>query len=245
MPVGTNALIGALSLEKDADFADAYKGAPFTLGQMVQAFDPYWGWLELIFVKFATASTLVDTGRLVTIGTDYTIADNANTANTARPVYVVAHRFPSNASVSATNPLYGWVARSAGKFPVQASAAFTAGPAYFAAAGTITSTLTAGKQVVGMNGLIGSAGTITVQAQTQNGSGLIRVASKAGIYGNATVSGTGIPASTEVTTLDTGDNTLILVNNNSTATGVITMTVTNTGFAICQFNAPTTQGNIT
>lgn len=245
MPFGSNALIGAPSLEKDAQFADTYAGGPYTLGQMVQGYDPVWGWMELILAKFATASTLVEPGRVVTLTSAFLLADNPNTANTGRPVYVVAQRFPSDAGVAAATPLMGWVARSAGLFPVQASAAFTAGAVYFAAAGNITSTLTAGKQINGMNGITGSTGTDTRAASTVNGSAIIKVSSKRGLFVGGTVSGTGIPASTEISSLDTGSNNEILVNNNCTATGTITMTQTYTGFALCQFNCPSTQGNIT
>jgi hypothetical protein len=245
MPFGSNALIAAPSLEKDAQFADTYAGGPYTLGQIVTGFDPAWGFMELVLAKFATASTLVEPGRLVTLSSAFLLADNANTANTARPVYVVAQRFPSDAGVGSSTPLYGWVARSAGLFPVQASAAFTAGPAYFAAAGNITSTLTAGKQVVGMNGITGSTGTDTRQAFTLTGSKIVKVSSKRGLFVGGTVSGTGIPASTEIESLDTGSNNEIKVNNDCTATGSITMTQTYTGFALCQFSCPSTQGNIT
>jgi hypothetical protein len=238
-------LAGDVDLTKDAATGDLYRGQPFPLGALVQAWDPFIGPMELVFAQFTTASTLVNVGRLVHLDENFTLLDMPNTANTGRSLYVVAQRFPSTAGISATNPLFGFVARAAGRFPVQASAAFTAGAMYFAAAGQTTHVLTAGKQILNARGLISSAGTLTKSAYTQTGSPMLSVGNKDGLYPGVAVSGTGIPGGTTITTLDTGLNNTVQLSANATGTAAITATFTHTGYTIAQFDRPFVQGNIT
>lgn len=238
-------LAGAPSpLLQDAVLADSYEGQQYPLGSIVTAWDSWIGPMELVFAQFQTASTLVNVGRLVHLDENFVLSDMPNTANTGRSVYVVATKFPSTAGLSSTNPLYGWVARTAGRFPVQASAAYTAGAMYFAAAGQATHTATAGKQILNARGLIGSAGTITKTCTTQNGSKELLVPNKDGLFPGLTPSGTGIAAGT-IDTLDTGKNNVILLTAASTATGTVTVTFTNTNYTIAQFDRPFVQGQIT
>jgi hypothetical protein len=66
-------------------------------------------------------------------------------------------------------------------------------------------------------------GSPTFSGDTTNGSAVVNnIASTAGMYSGQSVSGTGIPASTRILTVDSG--TQITMNANATATGTVTIT---------------------
>lgn len=199
---------------------------------------PNWGLCELQFVRYASA-TVIDPGRLLHVDKNFTILDMPNTANTGRPVVVALSRF----AAGDVTTQYGWVIR-AGICPVQYSVAATAGAVYFAAAGQATPTLTAGKQLLNATCLIAAASAFTRSITTLNGSNKVKVSRTNGMFYGLTVSGTGVPASSEITAIDPS-GTEFTMSEVATATGTVTGTFTPTGFGICQIDRAFVQGNIT
>lgn len=188
---------------------------------------------EAMYVK---ASTTIPTGSLVVLDKDGVVVVCPTTANTGRPVYVALSSFSATA-------LFGWVMR-AGVCPVTFSVAATAGPVFVGTAGNATPTAAAGKQLLNATTLIAAVGNFTRSARTFNGRPQIEVADVAGIYPGITVTGTGIPASTTVLSIENGTRTIVL-SANATASGQITATFTHTGFGIVHIEQPFVQGQIT
>lgn len=205
---------------------------------------PNWGAAEILYVVNTSSSTF-NPGRLVHIDSNFALLDMPNTANTGRPVYVTLTRF----TAGNTTRQGGWVLR-AGMCPVSYSVAATAGAVYFAAAGQATPTLTAGKQILNATCLIAASGSFTRTVTTQNGSPRVRLARVNGLYLGQAISGTGIPASSVISSIDQSGTELVIGSAvgtpvNATATGTVTATFTHTGFGICQIDRPFVQGNIT
>lgn len=235
--------LGAWPFDKDAVFADANEGAPIAVGTPLICQDEYWGYGEFLMVKWTSTSALA-VGTLVTLDENLVPTAAPSTANTGRPLFIVASRFPADSTTSASNPLYGYVMK-AGRGPVTFSVAATTGAAYLGTAGNATPTAAAGKQIVGAVTLIAATGTITKSVRTQNGSNRLIVPNKLGLYPGVAVSGTGIAGGTTITTLDSGRNNEVILSANATATGTVTGTFTNTGFGIVQVNNPCVQTQIT
>lgn len=203
-----------------------------------------WGTCELVYTRYAS-STVINPGRILALDKNFTILDNPNTANTGRRVYVALSRF----TAGDVNVQYGWVLRS-GICPVQYGTAATVGPVYFAAAGTATPTLQAGKQILNANCLIAAVSTFTKTVQTRNGSSQVGMPNMAGVYVGQAISGTGIPASSVVSSIDPGGRFVVIGSAigtpvTATASGSVTGTFTNTGYGIVEIDRGFVQGNIT
>lgn len=199
---------------------------------------PNWGLCELVWVRSTSASTF-NPGRILHLDKDFQILDMPNTANTGRPVYISLTKW----AAGNVTTQFGWVLRS-GICPVQYSVAATTGAVYFAAAGQATPTPTAGKQILNATCLIAAASAFTRSISTQNGSSKVQLARVNGVFFDITVSGTGVPASTEVSAINPSGNE-ITINNAATATGTVTGTFTPTGYGICQIDRAFVQGQIT
>jgi murein DD-endopeptidase MepM/ murein hydrolase activator NlpD len=70
------------------------------------------------------------------------------------------------------------------------------------------------------------------------------------MYPGQAISGTGIPASSVISSLDASGTDIIIGSAvgtpvNATATGTVTATLTNTGYGIVQVLSPTFQSQIT
>ncbi len=188
---------------------------------------------KFIYAKSAAAAVI---GAPLQLDKDYGLAALPNTGNTGAPLVIAASEF------STTNT-FGWVCES-GQVPVKVSAAAAAGAALFiSGAGTLSSTIAAGKQILGISSLIGSTGAFTKAAVTTNGSPTVKVSDIAGLYVGLTPSGTGIAAST-ITAIDAGRREITL-SANATASGSITATFTHTGYVIANIASPHVQGQIT
>lgn len=222
-------------------FAKAEPSQAFALGTRVIGVSPDYsttagianpGGVGLLYVK---AAGTFDTGRLVHVDKDWTLLDMPDTAATGRPVFVTVSAFTS------TNA-YGWVAYS-GIVPIQASTASSAAALYIGAAGQCKSTQVNGKQIVGAFGLIATTGSFTQSVVTRTGSQQVRCENLAGVFVGQTVSGTGIPSSTEISDIDVGGR-IITINNAATAGGTVTGTFTNTGFVVAHIESPFVQGQV-
>lgn len=198
---------------------------------------PNWGFCELMYVAGPALTTFIP-GTLVTWDKDFQLVPLPNTGNTGRPCGVVL----SNFSGASNQVEYGWILTS-GIAPVREASA-TAGPVFISGAGVATPTPAAGKQILGMSCLIAASGSFTRQGTTLNGSKQIRVPGTSGMFVGQAVSGAGIPGSSTIASIDPGGQAITL-NNAATASATVTMTFTNTGYGICQFNRPHVQGQIT
>lgn len=210
------------------------------LGLTVDAVDPYWGQGEFMYIKSADA---IIKGSLVIWDQSYNGVLLPSTTLQGFPFGVAMAPMASGT--------YGWI-QLKGRAVYKTSATVAADAAVaIAAAGVVGATAT-GKQLVGVRNRVAATGTVTVTAQTQNGTGILRTGGYDGFFLGMALSGTGIPASTVVaglspdgTTIFTGSAIGTLGDKNSTASGTITLTGTYTGYGSGMINAPFAQGAIT
>lgn len=205
-----------------------------------------WGLAELVMV--ANVSVAILPGTICVIDKNFRVvasAAAATEANTGKPLYVAITNF----AAGSTTPQYGWVMRR-GIAPVRTSVAATAGRVFAGTAGTITPTAAAGVQILNMQCLIAGASTFTRSGKTRTGSSRVEFSNVGGMYVGQAISGTGIPASSVISSIDP-DGTGVSIGSavgtlvTATASATVTCTLTNTGFGICQFDAPFFQGQIT
>lgn len=212
------------------------------LGEVVQAFDPYWGYGEFVYGKAAAA---LNFGNLcVPQATFGTFDKTPNTANLGQPVFFATNEFAINT--------YGWF-QKAGIVVAKSTATVAAAAAVgLTGAGTIGAN-SAGKQILGYVQLASQTATKAIaNVQTVNGSSVLRCpGGYAGFFLGAALSGTGIPAATVVAKLDPDGMTVYMgsaigtVDKTATATGAVTVTATYTGYSIGQVESAFTQGAIT
>jgi hypothetical protein len=206
---------------------------------------PNWGVATLLYVSSNGASTITP-GTIINLDKNFRIsATAASEANTGRPVYVTLTNF----QIGSTTEQYGWVMRQ-GICPVQYSVAATAGNVYGGSAGKATPTAAAGVQILNARCLIAAGSTFTRNGTTRTGSSKVRLPGMGGIYVGIAISGTGIPALSVVSSIDPNGVDVVIgsaigVPVNATATGVVTVTFTHTGYGICQVDSPSFQTQIT
>lgn len=217
-----------------------------TTGVDTTANVPNWGVCEVMYVLNTSSNSFIP-GTLVTIDKNFAISTVPNTGLTGTPCYVVL----SNFSAGNVTPQGGWVL-TRGVAPVKYAVAATAGPVYISAtAGQATPTNpTGGKQIIAATCLIAASGSFTRSVQTQTASSRVQVTNIAGIYVGMAISGTGIPASSVVSAIDSSGTAVVIGSAigtpvNATATGSVTGTFTHTGYGICHVNNPQVQGSIT
>jgi hypothetical protein len=205
---------------------------------------PNWGTAEVMFVVNTSSSTFIP-GNLVQVDKNFAIAAAATTANTGAPVYVCL----SNFSAGNTTRQGGWVLVS-GICPITTSVAATTGAVFLGTSKNVTPTAAAGKQILNATCLVAASGSFTRSITTQNGSSFIKVARVNGLYPGIAVSGTGIPGSSVVSSIDASGTGFVLGSAvgtpaNATATGTVTGTFTHTGYGVFQIQRPFVQGQIT
>ena len=204
-----------------------------------------WGDAELVYVSSVQAAAITP-GTLVVLDKNFRIAATAaSEANTGRPVHVALTNF----AIGSTTEQYGWVMRS-GMCPVKYSVAATTGNVYGGTAGAATPTAAAGVQILNARCLIAGASTFTRSGTTRNGSSVVKFGNVAGMYVGQAISGTGIPASSVISSIDPNGTWAVIGSAigtpvSATATGTVTVTMTNTGYGICQIDRPTFQSQIT
>lgn len=228
------------------DFSGSSDTAKIQVGTMMDAAPtdgldtgtnvPNWGQCELLYVR--NASTAILPGTVVVLDKDFNATAAPSTAGLGKSVYVTLTNF----ALGSTTVQYGWV-MVAGVAPILTSVAATTGLVYIGTAGVITPTQANGKQILNAACTIAAASAFTRTIQTQNGSRFVKTSRVNGIFHGVTVSGTGVPASSEVTSIDPGGNGFTM-SELATATGSVTGTFTPTGYGIVQFNRPFAQGQI-
>lgn len=245
----TNSLVGSL-----LDFGVSSDVKEMALGTMVEAsgtdYDTTanvanWGEAELVYVSTVAAAVIIP-GTLCVMDKNFRIAATAaSEANTGRPVVVALTNF----AIGSTTEQYGWVLR-AGICPVKYAVAATTGAVYGGTSGQATPTAAAGVQILNARCLIAAVSTFTRSGTTRNGSSEVKFPNVAGMYVGQAISGTGIPASSVISSIDPGGTRVIIGSAigtpvTATATGTVTVTMTNTGYGICQVDRPTFQSQIT
>lgn len=202
------------------------------LGMTISAFDPYYGYGEFVYGKAAAAQ---ECGSIVRVGDEvYTMEDYPNTANLGGAFLVAKCNMPADS--------FGWYQKS-GLVPVSVTASVAEDVAIGITGAGTAGANTAGKQLLGVQVKKASTHTITKVGTTFSGTKRILLADVDGLVHNLTVSGTGVPASSEITAITS--NNEITMSENATASGTVTLTFTFTGFVVLYMQNPTMQGAIT
>lgn len=205
-----------------------------------------WGMAELVYV--ANASVAILPGTLCVVDKNFRVVASAvaaTEANTGKPVFVALTNF----AAGSTTVQYGWVLRR-GVAPVRYSVAATAGRVFAGTAGVATPTAAAGAQILNAQCLVAAASTFTRTGRTQTGSSRVKFSNVGGMYVGQAISGTGIPGASVISAIDPNGTDVVIGSAvgtpvNATASGSVTVTLTNTGFGICQLDYPFYQGQIT
>lgn len=201
------------------------------LGTVIDFQDPYYGHQRMIYAKAVAAQ---ETGSLVYIDNSWNATDIPNTANLGLPIAV--------AKTAMVQDSYGWYI-TAGLAPWSAAASVAAGAAFGIGGAGQCGTLANGKQVLGARIAVASTGTFTQTITTSNGSNTMKATSTDGFFVGLAISGTGVAASSTVASID-ADGVTFTTNNNATASGTVTGTLTYTGFLLVYANAPFGQGQV-
>jgi hypothetical protein len=210
------------------------------LGTMLTGVDPFWGMGEFIYLK---SNDAIVKGSVLTWDQNNVATLVPNTANTGFPIAVA---IPGAAAAGT----FFW-AQVGGLAVYKTNATVAANAAIGVAAAGILGTNTAGKQVLNCKNLISATGTATVTANTVLGSGVLVTNGYDGFFVGMALSGTGIPASTVVSRLNSDGRTIQmgsaigLFDRTATASGTITLTGTYTGYGAGFLNRSFVQGAIT
>lgn len=214
------------------------------LGAIVGADDPFWGGGEYMY---ALANATLNPGQVCVWDSGYNMTAVANTANQGRSV--------AFATYPMTAGQYGWF-KISGRCVANSTASVAAGTtAGITAAGQLGAN-SAGKQILNAN--VDQAATATItksNAQTVNGSPLVRVSNSDGLFVGLAISGTGIPSNSYIGAISSDGRTLTMTASNlsttqaATASGSITLTGTmndgTTYYNVVQCDRPFAQGAIT
>jgi len=215
------------------------------LGLRVVAECPFYGYGTFIYVK---SNDAILKGSIVEIDESMLATLYPNTANLGRPFGVAVAPMPSGD--------FGWV-QVEGVAVYRTNATVAADAAIGIAAAGILGTNSAGKQALGVRNRKSATATISLtNTNTQSGSGKLFRASGYELLGGGAflgmaLSGTGIPGSTVVAGLDPDGKTIYMgsaigtFDRTATATGLVTVTGTFTGFGLGVLNNPHMQGAIT
>lgn len=215
-----------------------------TDGIITTASVPNWGVCDLLYVVNTSATTFLP-GKLVHIDKNFAISEVPSTPGLGRPIYVTLSRF----SAGDTTTQGGWVIRR-GICPITFSVAATTGAVYIGTAGNATPTAATGKQILNATTLIAAAGSFTRSVTTQTGKSLVMMSTVAGVFVGQAISGTGIPASSVVSSIDPGGQGVVIGSAvgtavTATASGTVTGTFTHTGYGIVHVENAFGQGQIT
>lgn len=212
------------------------------VGMIVTAVDPFWGTGEFIYLK---SNAAVIKGSLCMWDELYQAALLPTTTLQGFPFAV--------AMTPAASGVYFW-AQLSGFAVLKSNTDVAADAAGAVVAAGLAGASATGKQLVNARFRKANAATKTIAlTSTVNGSGILTCANGYdGIFLGMALSGTGIPASTVAAALDpdgrrifTGSAIATTGDKNSTATGVITLTGTFTGYLGAVINRPFAQGAIT
>lgn len=208
------------------------------LGMELEAYDPWWGFAKFKYVK--SNGTLLK-GSLCVIGTAPTFLATLtpSTVNLGQDQYIAMAPMASG--------VYGWVQFEGNAiYILSATAAADAAVGIHSSAGTLTGTIVAGKGIVGIHHYKAPAATITFTAQTYNGTMYVDVpGGYDGAFLGLVLTGTGMGAATNmVAKLDPDGKRIYTgsaigtIDKAQTATGLITLTGTYTGYGMGYLSRP-------
>lgn len=212
------------------------------LGLKLTAVDPYWGPGDFVYVK---SNDAILKGSICIVGTPPTFLATLtpNTANLGQPFGVAMAPMASGT--------FGWL-QVVGAAVYKTNATVAADAAIGIAAAGIAGTNAAGKQMLNVHNVKAATATVTnTTTQTVTNSATLVTGGYDGFFLGLALSGTGIPASTVVAKLDSDGSRIYMgsaigtVDKLATATGVITLTGTYTGFGLGIITYPFVQGAIT
>ena len=214
------------------------------LGTIQSLVDPYWGGGEAIRLRIPAGTAAIPVGGGAVCSATFAYAAVPNTANLGQPMYFAVNAVPLNASFDQ----FAWF-YIAGTFPAYSSASVAINaPIGIVAAGQLGAN-SAGKQI--LNAKVNAAATTTVvkaNCSTRAGSPIVQVPNTDGWFVGLAVTGTGIPATTTILSID-ASGTLVTLSNNATAAGSVSLTGTYTATAnfwnVLTANRPFAQGAIT
>jgi len=210
------------------------------LGLIVDAVDPYWGAGRFQYIK--SGGTILK-GSLVMLDED--------TLGTLLPSTTL-QGFPFGVAMAPmASGTYGWI-QIQGNAVYKTSATVAADAAVAIASAGIVGASATGKQLVNVRNRKAATATTTLTANTTTGSGLIKAAAGYdGLFLGMALSGTGVPASSFVASLN-ADGVSFMIGSAigtfdklCTASGSITLTGTYTGYGLGVINCPFAQGAIT
>jgi hypothetical protein len=214
------------------------------LGTIMTPIDPYWGGGEVIRLRVPANTTAIPTGGAAVWNTGFTYAILPNTTLLGQSVAIAVNAVPLNAGFDQ----YAWF-YIGGTVPCFSNATVAANVATGIAAAGQLGANAAGKQILNARVVVPATTTVAkANTAVQSGSNLLRVANSDGWFVGVYLSGTGIPAATTVTAIDSS-GTLVTMNNNATITSSATVTATYNNATIfwnvVQLNRPMAQGPIT
>lgn len=222
-----------------ANFFDPDTVQRHPLGFRVTATDPYWGGAEFMYMQSGANFSAYELAHRNGLGV---MVQVPNTANLGISLLVNIRNIAGNE--------YGWFMMS-GKTPVRSNASVAAATAIGIAGTGIAGANSAGKQLLGAR--VQAAATTTVVKNCSGISGqrtlTINAGDSDGWFVGIRLSGTGIAAGTDVTSISP-DGRTITVNNAFTAQingGTITGTYNDTTnfYNVIEFNTLIAQGAIT
>ena len=203
------------------------------LGAQISAADNVWGGGEFIYLK-ANATLLMGSAVVWDLGWNATLVPN--TANQGRSVAFAV--YPMTVGQFGMFQVSGMAVANA-----TASVA-AAVPFGITAAGQVGAN-SAGKQIVNA---ASAAPSTTIVLKTNvlvtAGSNVLQTGNTDSWFFGVAVTGTGIPGGTTITGMSP-DGRSVAMSANATASGVVTVTGTYTGFIIAQIQRPFAQGAIT
>lgn len=208
----------------------------FDLGTIDDGVDPYWGSGRFVYGKAGAAIAAI--GRLSMPNELMAFGDVPNTAGTGFPVFV--NIYPMAIST------FGWF-QSSGNMIMQAASAVAADAVFGVAAAGQAGAIANGKQILGARCRLPVTTTVAKTNCIVAPAGRLKDIIVSGIEGwfhGVTLSGTGIPASSEITSINPSRH-LVTMEGDATAAGQgITVTATYTGFIVAFCSNPHVQGQV-
>jgi hypothetical protein len=212
-------------------------------GTMISATGDYWGGRTVIYAR--AAGTIAAAGLCVltpvTSGSEwrFNMTEVPNTANLGRPLYV--------AMAPMTSGQFGWFVRQ-GIVPVACNASVAADATFGIAAAGQGGANSAGKQILNARVAAPATTTVVKAATANSGSTQLTVRDSSGWFPGVFLSGTGIAATTTVTSISP-DGTQVTISLATTAAinGNVTATYNNGTifYNVAHIDNPIAQGAIT
>jgi hypothetical protein len=217
--------------------------AKATLGTIINAVDPYWGGGEFIYLQMP-ASQAVKVGGVLAydVATAYLATLMANAAILGKAAAICTVPVASNATAQ-----YAWCQLS-GYGPIWSNASIAANTAIGVVAAGQAGAGAAGKQLNNCRVTKPATGSDLTKVCGTTLSTTLQTPNSDGLYVGMLLSGTGIPATTYISTIAVDGKSLVMTNA-ATASNSVTITFSNAAtpdfWNLCVFDRIAMQGPIT